>query len=50
MKLNKMIQEIVDVTNKKYPDMSSRFKEMTDLTLRDKSRLVCLLCTVVSFE
>jgi hypothetical protein len=37
--LNKMIQEIVDVTTQKYPDMSSRFKEMADLTLRDKSRI-----------
>jgi hypothetical protein len=37
--LNKMIQDIVDVTMKKYPDMSSRFKEMADLTLRDKSRI-----------
>lgn len=37
--LDKMIKEILDITNTKFPDLSTRFKEMTTLTLTDKSRV-----------
>ena len=37
--LNKMLKEIIDITLNKFPDLSSRFKEMAELTLKDKSRV-----------
>lgn len=37
--LDKMLKEILDITNKKFPDLSGRFKEMTTLTLNDNSRV-----------
>lgn len=37
--LDNMLKEILEITNKKFPNMSKRFTEMTQMAITDKSRI-----------
>jgi hypothetical protein len=37
--LDKMIREIKEITDKKYPDLSNRYKEFSERTLQDNVRI-----------